>query len=57
MSQRDPRPVDDGQTYSASVETRGGNRPADYMPGPQPLDAEEALLDDEPPGGNDPDTQ
>jgi hypothetical protein len=55
---RDPEPVDDGQTYSAEVETRGGSRPEDYMPvahedaeledGAEsyPRDAEEAFLDD-----------
>jgi hypothetical protein len=34
MSERNPEPADDGQTYSAPPEVRGGNRPEDYMPDP-----------------------
>ena len=43
MSRITPKPADDGQTYSSPVETRGGNRPADYIP----VDAEEAFPDGE----------
>jgi hypothetical protein len=50
MTRHEPKPVDEGLP---PPETRGGNRPEDYMPlmAPNPfapLDIEEAFDDDEP---------
>jgi len=57
MSQSEPEPLDESLP---PAETRGGNRPEDYMPLTvrpfAPLDVEEAF-DDGPMGGNDPDAQ